>query len=305
MVIRSVIKPSAYFDSVTLMLVQRDVRQLPGIEEAGAVMGTDANKELLRDAGLLTPEAEAARPDDLILAVRATSDEAAVAAVTAAETLLTQRRETAATGTYRPKTVGTAVRTLAGANLALISVPGRFAAGVAKEALAAGLHVMLFSDNVPLDAEIELKQTAVARGLLLMGPDCGTAIIGGTGLGFANHVRRGTIGIVGAAGTGIQEVASLVHRGGAGVSHAIGTGGRELSQAVGGPTAAAGTSAPARRAGLFEHAARSRVRAGVRDPQPRSHRDRHGERRVHGGPVTSHAGPHTAPSAPVAGSRRS
>ena len=243
MVIRSVIKPSAYFDSVTLMLVQRDVRQLPGIEEAGAVMGTDANKELLRDAGLLTPEAEAARPDDLILAVRATSDEAAVAAVTAAETLLTQRRETAATGTYRPKTVGTAVRTLAGANLALISVPGRFAAGVAKEALAAGLHVMLFSDNVPLDAEIELKQTAVARGLLLMGPDCGTAIIGGTGLGFANHVRRGTIGIVGAAGTGIQEVASLVHRGGAGVSHAIGTGGRDLSQAVGGLTALAGISA--------------------------------------------------------------
>src|SRR2546426_10410959 len=219
MPIRSVIKPSAYFDSVTLMLVQRDVRQLPGVEEAGAVRGPEAKKELLRAAGLLTPEAQAARPDDLILAVRATSDEAAVAAVTAAETLLTQRRETAATGTYRPKTVGTAVRTLAGANLALISVPGRFAAGVAKEALAAGLHVMLFSDNVPLDAEIELKQTAAARGLLLMGPDCGTAIIGGTGLGFANHVRRGTIGIVGAAGTGIQEVASLVHRGGGGGSH--------------------------------------------------------------------------------------
>src|SRR5256886_2409215 len=243
MVIRSVTKSSAYFDSVTLMLVQRDVRQLPGVEEAGAVMGTEANKELLRDAGLLTPEAQAARPDDLILAVRATSDEAAAAAVTAAETLLTQRRETAATGTCRPKTVGTAARTLAGANLALISVPGRFAAGVAREALAAGLHVMLFSDNVPLDAEIELKQTAAARGLLLMGPDCGTAIIGGTGLGFANHVRRGTIGIVGAAGTGIQEVASLVHRGGAGVSHAIGTGGRDLSQAVGGLTALAGISA--------------------------------------------------------------
>src|SRR2546426_1597407 len=240
MAIRSVIKSSAYFDSVTLMLVQRDVRQLPGVEEAGAVMGTEANKELLRDAGLLTPEAQAARSDDLILAVRATSDEAAAAAVTAAETLLTQRRETAATGTYRPKTVGTAARTLAGANLALISVPGRFAAGVAKEALAAGLHVMLFSDNVPLDAEIELKQTAVARGLLLMGPDCGTAIIGGTGLGFANHVRRGTIGIVGAAGTGIQEVASLVHRGGAGGSHAIGTRGRGPGPGGGGVPGAPG-----------------------------------------------------------------
>src|SRR3989454_7352272 len=129
MAIRSVIKSSAYFDSVTLMLVQRDVRQLPGVEEAGAVRGPEAKKELLRAAGLLTPEAQAARPDDLILAVRATSDEAAAAAVTAAETLLTQRRETAATGAYRPKTVGTAARTLAGAHPAPISVPGRFAAG--------------------------------------------------------------------------------------------------------------------------------------------------------------------------------
>lgn len=242
MIIRSLIKPSAYFDSVTLMLVQREVRQLAGVEEAGAVMGTEANKELLRDAGLLTPEAQGARPDDLILAVRAASEETATAALAAAETLLTQRRETAGTGTYRPKTVATAARKLAGANLALISVPGRFAAGVAREALAAGLHVMLFSDNVPLDAEIELKRTAAARGLLLMGPDCGTAIIAGAGLGFANRVRRGTIGIVGAAGTGIQEVASLVHRGGAGISHAVGTGGRDVGQAVGGLTAFVGMS---------------------------------------------------------------
>src|SRR5438128_11701304 len=112
-------------------------------------MGTDASNELLRDAGLLTPEAEAARAGALMLAVRATSDEAAVAAVTAAETLLTQRRETAATGTYRPKTVGTAVRTLAGANLALIPVPGRFAAGVAKQALGAGPPVTVFRQHGP------------------------------------------------------------------------------------------------------------------------------------------------------------
>src|SRR2546429_6234218 len=155
MVIRSVIKSSAYFDSVTLMLVQRDVRHLPGVEEAGAVMGTEANKELLRDAGLLTPEAQAARPDDLILAVRATSDEAAAAAVTAAETLLTQRRETAATGTYRPKTVGTAARTLAGANLALISVPGRFAAGGGREGRAAGGPRRRFRANRSPDAQSE------------------------------------------------------------------------------------------------------------------------------------------------------
>src|SRR2546422_7857788 len=132
---------------------------------------------------------------------------------------------------------------LPGANLPLMPVPGRFAAGVARDALAAGLHVMLFSDNVTLEAEIELKQTATARGLLMMGPDCGTAIIGGTGLGFANRVRRGTIGIVGAAGTGIRGVASLVHRAGAGISHAIGTGGRDVSRAVAGLTALVGLAA--------------------------------------------------------------
>src|SRR3989449_7316134 len=163
MVIRSVVKPSAYFDSVTLMLVQREVRQLPDVEEAGAVMGTDANKELLRDAGLLTSEAQAARPDDLILAVRAGSGEVAFAALRTAETLLVQRRETAATGTHRPKTVASAGRTLPRANLALISVPGRFAVGAAREALAAGRHGLLFRDHVVLQAAIPLKQTATAR----------------------------------------------------------------------------------------------------------------------------------------------
>src|SRR3989454_4165366 len=237
MVVHSVVRSSAYFDSVTLMLVQREVRQLPGVEEAGAVMGTDANKELLRDAGQLTSEAQAARPDDLILAVRAGSGEVASTALRAAEPLLVQRREIAATGTYRPKTVASAVRMLPGANLALISVPGRFAAGVASDALAAGLHVMLFSDNVPLEAEIELKQTATARGLLVMGPDCGTAIIGGLGLGFANRVRRGRIGLVGASGTGLQAVTSHIHALGAGVSHALGTGGRDLTHEGGAITA--------------------------------------------------------------------
>ena len=243
MAARTLVKPSAYFDSVTLMLVQREVRQLPGVEEAGVVMGTDANKELLRDAGLLTPEASTARPDDLILVVRASSDESAAGALARAETLLVQRRPPTTGGSYRPKTVASAVQMIPGANLALISVPGRFAAGVAKDALAAGLHVMLFSDNVPIQSEIELKQTAASRGVMVMGPDCGTCILGGAGLGFANRVRRGTIGIVGASGTGIQEVASLVHRGGGGISQAIGTGGRDLSRVVRGLTTMQGLAA--------------------------------------------------------------
>src|SRR3989442_14610086 len=207
------------------MLVQREVRQLPGVEEAGVVMGTDANKELLRDAGLLTPEASTTRADDLILVVRAISDDAAAGALTHAETLLVQRRAPTVGGPYRPKTVASAAQMLTGANLALISVPGRFAAGVAKDALVAGLHVMLFSDNVPIEAEIELKRTAAVRGVMVMGPDCGTCILGGAGLGFANRVRRGTVGIVGASGGGVPGGAALLHPGGGGNSRGLGGAG--------------------------------------------------------------------------------
>lgn len=243
MIVRSLIKPSAYVDSVTLMLAQREVRNLPGVREAGAVMGTDANKELLRDAGLLTTEAAAAGPDDLVLSVAADDAASADAALLRAEEALHRRGSAGVTEEYRPKTVGSAARMLSGANLALVSVPGRFAAGVAREALAAGLHVMLFSDNVPLEAEIDLKRAGASQGRLVMGPDCGTAILGGVALGFANQVRRGSIGIVGAAGTGIQEVSSLIHRGGAGISHAIGTGGRDLHETVGGMSALWGLAA--------------------------------------------------------------
>lgn len=236
MIVRSAVRRSAYYDSVTLMQAQQALRHLPGIAEAGVVMGTDANIDLLRQAGL-DPGGVPASADDLVVVVRGDTEEHVEAALASLDGVLRARPQTdAAEQTYRPRTVGTAARLLPGANLALISVPGRFAAGVAREACDAGLHVMLFSDNVPLEDEVSLKRTSRSRGLLCMGPDCGTAFVGGTALGFANRVRRGPIGLISAAGTGLQEVMSAVHRLGGGVSHAIGTGGRDLAAKVGGIT---------------------------------------------------------------------
>lgn len=235
------IRRGSYHDSVALLQAQRALRELPGVEEAGVVMGTAANLQLLREAGLDAPELQQAGPDDLVVAVRARSEPEALQALERLEELLTRRGDQAASG-YRPKTVRTAAG-LVGANLAVVSVPGRFAAGVAEEALRAGLHVFLFSDNVPVRDEVRLKQLAEERGLLVMGPDCGTALVGGVGLGFANAVRRGPVGIVAAAGTGLQEVASLIHRWGGGVSHALGTGGRDLHEGVAGRTAAVALAA--------------------------------------------------------------
>ena len=231
-----IVRRSAYFDSVALMLAQREARGLPGVEEVGLVMATDANKALLRESGLAFPDLASAGPDDLAVVARAASVEQAQAALALAHEALTRRRATTSGEAYRPKTIASAVRQLPEATVAVISVPGRFARPVVREALDAGLHVLLFSDGVPIEHEIELKARSRERGVLLMGPDCGTAIIGGAALGFANRVRPGRIGLVAAAGTGLQEVTSLIHRFGGGITHAIGTGGRDLSAAVGGVT---------------------------------------------------------------------
>jgi FdrA protein len=228
------VRRATYLDSIVLMRISRQIAGLPGVAEAGLFIGTPANKEILRDAGILGPEAEAAGPGDLILAVRASDDAVARAALAAAERMIDQPASTGAPvalGVYR--SLRAAARQLPGANLALISVPGDFAVAEARKALELGLHVMIFSDNVPIEEEAALKREARERGLMVMGPDCGTAIISGAAIAFANVVPRGDIGIIGASGTGIQEVSCLIARAGRGVSHGIGTGGRDLKPEVG------------------------------------------------------------------------
>jgi FdrA protein len=234
-VIRSQARPGAYHDSAVLMQLQRALLELPGVADAGVVMATPANCELLDQSGLLA-EAPRAGPNDLLLVVRAETEALADAALAQVDTLLARRRSTASEA-FRPKSLETAVRQLPEAAWVLISVPGRFAAGVARQALDLGRHVFLYSDNVPLADEVALKQAAQSKGLLVMGPDCGTAIVGGVGLGFANRVRRGPIGLVGASGTGLQAITSHIHALGSGVSHALGTGGRDLKAEVGAITA--------------------------------------------------------------------
>lgn len=229
------IRRSEYHDSVTLMETARELTRLPGVADAAVVMATEANKNLLRGADLLLPEVESAAANDLVIVVRAETAAAADHALEVAQKHLAQRPQAAAAGqAFQPRTIRGAVRNNPQANLAIISVSGQYAAAEAWEALHNGLHVLLFSDNVPLEDEIALKKYAAAHGLLLMGPDCGTAIINGVALGFANAVPRGSVGIVAAAGTGLQEVSSLLARLGVGISQGIGTGGRDLKEAVGG-----------------------------------------------------------------------
>ena len=229
---QSEIRAGAYYDSVVLMQLQKALAGLPGVLDAGVVMATPANLELLTASGLLTPEAKTAKADDLLIVVKGEDSAAATHALSQVDHLL-QRRRATHNQTFRPKSLSAAAKQLPQAQWVLISVPGRFAAGVARDALDLGKHVFLYSDNVPLAEEIQLKQTARDKGLLVMGPDCGTAIINGVGLGFANRVRRGRIGLVAASGTGLQAVSTHIHNLGGGISQAFGTGGRDLKADVG------------------------------------------------------------------------
>lgn len=233
MVNRVTIRVHEYHDSVRLMQVSEQVRREAGVQETILMMGTDNNKKILAAAGLRNSEVEAAAANDLVVAIVADNDEAADNAIEKANALLLQRTS-GASGAYR--SFETALGAMPEANLALISIPGKYAPAEARRALERGLHVMLFSDNVTIEDELELKKLAHDKGLLLMGPDCGTTIIGQARLGFSNVVEQGTVGIVGASGTGIQELCVLLHRQGVGISHAIGTGGRDLDAAIGGIT---------------------------------------------------------------------
>jgi succinyl-CoA synthetase alpha subunit len=234
MTIKVLIKTSEYHDSVSLMLVARELSNLDSVEDAAVVMGTEANKSILGAAGLLTAQIQQASANDLVIAVRTEDDLQAESALQKAETLLTQGASPGESGEFRPKTIHGAQASHPDANLAVISVAGRYAANEAWDALRRGLHVLLFSDNVPLRDEIALKQYASQHGLLLMGPGAGTAILNGVALGFANAVPPGPVGIVSAAGTGLQEVSTLLARLGVGITQGIGTGGRDLTREVGG-----------------------------------------------------------------------
>lgn len=232
--VSTTIQRNSYFDSVTLMRITSEILKISGISQASVCMGTALNKELLVDSGLASPATEAAGANDLIIAF-AGDDPALEDMVNQKVNAMLNQKTAPQTATKaRPKTIRQAVSAQDEANLAVISVPGKYAYLEAKEALMAGLNVMMFSDNLSLAEEKDLKQYASQKGLLMMGPDCGSAIINHTGIGFANEVAEGPIGLIAASGTGLQEITVLIDRFGSGISQAIGVGGRDLSQDIGG-----------------------------------------------------------------------
>jgi FdrA protein len=227
-----------YRDSVSLMQLSARLAKLPGLEQASAIMASETNLALLREAGLLEGAIEAG-PNDLLIALRGENESVLGDAIAEAEAAFDQTPDIGSgQGPRRepPRSLEMGLDVMPGANLALISTPGDYAVAEARKALQLGLNVMLFSDNVPIEDEVALKRYAQGHGLIVMGPDCGTAIVGGIPLGFANVVRRGRIGVVGASGTGLQQVTCLIDRFGEGISQAIGTGGHDLQSAVGGIT---------------------------------------------------------------------
>ncbi|HMN15468.1 MAG TPA: hypothetical protein PKD55_24395, partial [Bellilinea sp.] len=235
-VIKSQIRSGVYYDSAVLMQLQRSLAGLDGVVDAGVMMGTETNKELFQRIDLLTPEVEASKENDLVIVVRADDEAKADAAIGSVDELLSAKKSSTTQTEARPRDLATANELLPESSWTLVSVAGRFAARVANEAMDLGKHVFLFSDNVPVEQELQLKGRAAELGLLVMGPDCGTAIINGVGLGFANAVRKGPIGMVAAAGTGLQQVSARIHQLGGGLTFGIGTGGRDLKDAVGGKT---------------------------------------------------------------------
>ena len=239
MPIEATIKPNLYKDSVALMRVSQRLQDEAGVRRATLLMGTPANKAMLDEAGLMCAELAHAAPSDLMLVVEAESAAALDAARRTIDALLDAAPVHEGGGeavAAPPRSIALAAAHGVHAALAQISVPGPYAGAEAMKALRQGMHAFVFSDNVSLAQERALKELAQRKGLLVMGPDCGTTVVRGVPLGFANVVRAGGIGLVGASGTGLQEVMCRIHAMGEGISHAIGTGSRDVHEAIGGTT---------------------------------------------------------------------
>ncbi len=235
MIVKGYIKTGEYFDSVTLMLVARSLTEMEGVSDAAVVMGTAENKDILTASGLMIDDFKETTDTDLLLVAKAEDEKVVDDTLARAEELLVESKaKKADLGEYMPKSLEGAIEHLPGANMAIISLAGRYAGDVAMDALEKGLHVMLFSDNISIEKEKELKEFGREKGLLVMGPDCGTAIINGAPLCFANVVKKGDIGIVAASGTGLQEISAIIGNEGGGISQAIGTGGRDVKKTIGG-----------------------------------------------------------------------
>lgn len=235
------IRKNQYYDSVFLMGINNKIFAVDGVKNSAVLMGTENNKKLLSEIGLSDPQIDHATPNDLIVFLAAESEEIIRMILDDLDHWFEGEQDQSSE--LQLKTFEDGLSVIPGANLVAISVPGEYAFREAKKALEKGVNVFLFSDNVPITEELALKQYADENGLLVMGPDCGTSLIDGVGIGFANKVRKGSIGVVGASGTGLQEFTSQVHNTGFGISHAIGTGSHDLSDDIGGITTLAALKA--------------------------------------------------------------
>ncbi|CAH8771793.1 acyl-CoA synthetase FdrA [Paenibacillus dendritiformis] len=242
--LKTIIKENVYQDSVSLMLLTNKLSAMEGINRISVMMGTPANLDIFRNTGLYTPELDRAKPNDICIVIDTEQTEKVTEVLNEIDSFLKNQALAGAKNDYdKVRTWDRAMQLLPEANLALLSIPGEYVADEAHKALDKGLHVFIFSDNVPETDELALKRKAKEKGLLVMGPDCGTGILAGVPIAFANVISTGKIGIVGASGTGIQEVSTIIDRLGGGVSHAIGTGGRDLSESIGALTMLDGIAA--------------------------------------------------------------
>jgi FdrA protein len=233
----SIVKPNNYQDSLRLMRLSNLVTDTDGINRVSIMMGTPMNKDILRNAGLANTEVDEAKPTDLLIMADVASAEVGESLVATVDAFLSEQASVSARSRLRTTHSLEQALSIGGdANLAIVSIPGEYVAAEVERLLDHDLHVFIFSDNVSIDDEVALKRKARERGLLVMGPDCGTGSIGGLPLAFTNAVHPGNIGLVGASGTGLQEVMAQIDGLGSGVSHAIGLGGRDLSMRVGGST---------------------------------------------------------------------
>lgn len=125
----TIIKENTYQDSIVLMLLSNKLSAIDGVNKVSIMMGTPANKDIFKSSGLGTEELEDAKPNDIAIVVD-TEDEEKVEEVSKAvdEELKGNSEKEEASNNKEASNWNQALDLANNPNLAMISIPGQYAA---------------------------------------------------------------------------------------------------------------------------------------------------------------------------------
>ena len=133
--LKTIIRKNNYQDSVNLMMLTGKINELDGVNKSQIMMGTESNKNILENGGLLTDDAKEASANDMVVVMDVRDEGITEKIMEEIEKFFGARQIKDRKQEAEALNLDEAVEKMSGANLAIFSIPGEYAAEEMKKAL--------------------------------------------------------------------------------------------------------------------------------------------------------------------------